>query len=200
MRRIVADLSRFDFRWAEDTARVLAAGGIAAIPTDAVYALACDITSKKGVERLYQVKGMDRRVPLACMVPDLGSVARYGQVTDYAYRVMRRLLPGPYVIELLATREVPRTLLSRRRTVGIRVPDDAFCAALLRSLGRPVLVTSATGPGDRALGDADAVEHQYGATLDLCVDGGALGELPSTVISLVGDEFVVVRQGKGPIE
>ena len=201
MRRIQADLARFDQRWAAETARILADGGLAAIPTDTVYALACDIASKRGVERLYAAKGMDRRQPLAFLLPDLSNVAKYGIVTNFAYRVMRRLLPGPYCIELEATREVPRMLMEKRRVVGIRVPDSAFVQALLAELGRPVLVSGANAPGeDRALTDADQIEAHFGSQLDLLVDAGPLGDEPSTVISLVGDEFVLVRQGKGPVE
>ena len=201
MRRIQADLARFDPRWAQETARVLGDGGLAAIPTDTVYALACDIASKRGVERLYAAKGMDRRQPLAFLLPDLSNVARYGIVTNYAYRVMRRLLPGPYCIELEATREVPRMLMEKRRVVGIRVPDSPFVQALLAELGRPVLVSGANAPGEEnALTDADEIEAHFGSQLDLLVDAGVLGDVPSTVISLVGDEFVLVRPGKGPVE
>jgi tRNA threonylcarbamoyl adenosine modification protein (Sua5/YciO/YrdC/YwlC family) len=201
MRRIQADLARFDPRWAQETARVLSDGGLAAIPTDTVYALACDIASKRGVERLYAAKGMDRRQPLAFLLPDLSNVARYGIVTNYAYRVMRRLLPGPYCIELEATREVPRMLMEKRRVVGIRVPDNPFVQALLAELGRPALVSGANTPGDEnALTDGDQIEAHFGAQLDLLVDAGELGDVPSTIISLVGDEFVLVRPGKGPVE
>jgi tRNA threonylcarbamoyl adenosine modification protein (Sua5/YciO/YrdC/YwlC family) len=202
MRRIDADLARLDPRWAIETARVLSDGGLAAIPTDTVYALACDIASKRGVERLYAAKGMERRQPLAFLMPDLSNVARYGIVTNYAYRVMRRLLPGPYCVVLEATREVPRMLMEKRRVVGIRVPDSVFVQALLGELGRPVLVSGATAPGDddRALPDADQIEAHYGSHLDLIVDAGPLGEEPSTVVSLLGDELVLVRQGKGPVE
>jgi tRNA threonylcarbamoyl adenosine modification protein (Sua5/YciO/YrdC/YwlC family) len=201
VRRIAADLTRFDVRWAQDVAGVLAAGGVCAIPTDTVYALCCDIASKKGVQRLYQAKGMDRRESLAFLLPDLSNVARYAIVTNFAYRVMRRLLPGPYCVELEATREVPRMLMERRRVVGIRVPESRFVQALLSELGRPVLVSGATLPGEgTALGEAEEIERHYGQYLDVIVDAGDLGEVPSTVISLVGDEFVLVRQGKGKVE
>src|SRR5262245_46366802 len=147
---------------------------------------------------------MDRKRHLAFLLPDLSNVARYGIVTNYGYRVMRRLLPGPYCVELEATREVPRMLMEKRRVVGIRVPDSQFVQALLAELGRPVLVSGATAPGeageDRALADADQIEAHYGSQLDLIVDAGPLGEVPSTVLSLVGDELVLVRQGKGPVE
>src|SRR5438094_8337195 len=124
VRRLEVDLARLDARWTDEVARVLAAGGVAVIPTDTVYALVCDFQSRRGIERLYQAKGMDRRQPLAFLLPDLSNVARYAIVTNFAYRVMRRLLPGPYCIELEATREVPRILMERRRIVGSRVPES----------------------------------------------------------------------------
>src|SRR5262249_16929708 len=129
------------------------------------------------------------------------NVARYGIVTNYAYRVMRRLLPGPYCVELEATREVPRMLMEKRRVVGIRVPDSEFVQALLAELGRPGVGSGATVPGpELALGGADEIEANYGSHVDLIVDAGPLGDVPSTIVSLVGDELVLVRQGKGPVE
>src|SRR5262249_55486991 len=134
------------------------------------------------------------------LLPDLSDVARVAVVTNFAYRVMRRLLPGPYCIELGATREVPRMLMEKRRVVGIRVPESEFVIQLLRGLGRPVLVSGATEPGnERPLPDADAIAERYAGSVDLIVDAGPLGDLPSTVLSLVDDELVVVREGKGPI-
>src|SRR5262249_38959258 len=157
-RRMELNLERLDPRRVAEVASVLADGGVAVIPTDTVYALACDVTSKKGVTRLYQAKGMDRRQPLAFLLPDRSDVARVAVVTNFAYRVMRRLLPGPYCIELGATREVPRMLMEKRRVVGIRVPESEFVIQLLRVLGRPVLVSGATEPGnERPLPDADAI-------------------------------------------
>src|SRR5690349_12540814 len=168
MRRIQADLARFDPRWAQDTARVLADGGLAAIPTDTVYALVCDIASRRGVERLYHAKGMDRRQPLAFLLPDLKSVAHYAMVSNFAYRVMRRLLPGPFCIEIEGTREVPRMLMNKRRVVGIRVPESELVQTLLRALSRPVLATGATAPGtDEALADGQAIAEHYGSAIDL---------------------------------
>jgi len=201
MRRLDIDLARFDPRWSGELARVLESGGVAAIPTDTVYALVCDIASRRGIERLYQAKGMDRRQPLAFLLPDLKSVARYAMVSNFAYRVMRRLLPGPFCIELESTREVPRMLMNKRRVVGIRVPANELVQSLLKTLGRPVLATGASKPGtDDALPDAEAIADQYGGAIDLVLDAGPLGTVPSTVLSLLGDELVVVRLGKGKLE
>src|SRR5262249_3985622 len=118
-----------------------------------------------------------------------------------AYRVMRRLLPGPYCVELEATREVPRMLMEKRRVVGIRVPESAFVQELLTALGRPLVASGPTAPGGEApLPDADALEQVYGKAVGLIAGGGFLGDLPSTVIRLVGDEFHLRRQGKGRVE
>jgi len=201
MRRLEIDLARFDPRWTDEVARVLEGGGVAAIPTDTVYALVCDIASRRGIERLYQAKAMDRRQPLAFVLPDLKTVARYAMVSNFAYRVMRRLLPGPFVIQLEATREVPRMLMNKRRVVGIRVPASVLVQALLKALGRPLLASGANASGtDHALGDAQAIADHYGGAIELLLDAGPLGTVPSTVISLIGDELVVLREGVGKLE
>jgi tRNA threonylcarbamoyl adenosine modification protein (Sua5/YciO/YrdC/YwlC family) len=201
MRRLEVDLGRFDPRWADEVARVLEAGGLAAIPTDTVYAFVCDLASRRAVDRLYQAKSMDRRQPLALFLPDLSSVARYAMVSDFAYRVMRRLLPGPFCIELEPTRELPRMLVEKRRVVGIRVSPSELVKALLKTHGRPFLGTGATTPGtDEVLADAQAIADRYGGAIDLVLDAGPLDTVPSTVVSLVRDELVIVRAGKGRLE
>lgn len=182
-------------------AQVLDRGGVAVYPTDTVYALGCAIDAKKALERIYQLKRMDRRQPLAILCGGLSEVARYGIVTDFAYRQMRRILPGPYTVVLEATREVPRVLLDKRRQVGVRVPASPICEALVRELGRPLLTSSAVPPGQsRACIDVDEAKDAWPHGLDLLIDSGPTPGEPSTVVSLLGDQIEILREGLGAVD
>jgi tRNA threonylcarbamoyl adenosine modification protein (Sua5/YciO/YrdC/YwlC family) len=123
-------------------------------------------------------------------------------VSDFAYRLMRRILPGPYTIVLAATREVPKLLLDKRRTIGIRVPQSPICEALVRALGKPLLTTSAIPPGGEGVPVMDVAEGKEAWThgLDVTIDGGDVPNQPSTVISLIGDQIEVLREGLGDLD
>lgn len=180
---------------------LLDAGGVIAYPTDTVYGIGCDLHNRKAIDRIYRIKGLDRGHRLSFICQDLSNIAEYAVVTDFAYRWLRRLLPGPYTVVLPASRNVPKILLEKRREVGIRVPDNATCIELTRALGRPIISTSATDPATREiLIDADVVKARLGNQLDLVLDGGLLTQEPSTVVSLVEDEIKVLREGKGPVD
>jgi tRNA threonylcarbamoyl adenosine modification protein (Sua5/YciO/YrdC/YwlC family) len=127
-------------------------------------------------------------------------VAKYGIVSNESYRLMRRLLPGPYTMILEATRLTPRTSLTRQRQVGVRVPDANVAIALVRALGRPLATTSAALPGEDPLIDASDIQAHLGHGIDLILDGGVTLNEPSTVLDLTGPAPVVLRQGKGPVE
>ncbi len=178
----------------------LEAGEIIGYPTDTVYALGCDLTNKKAIDRLYQVKGMAKNQPLAFICPDLADLSKYAVVDTHAYRIMRRVLPGAYTFILPATREVPKILhTSDKRTVGIRVPDSAIITAIARELGRPVISTSAHPSGGEQLIDArDLVPTFKG--LALVLDGGLCGSEPTTVVDLSQGFVDVVREGAGSVE
>ena len=178
-------------------------GGVIAYPTDTVYALGCDYDDRKAVERIYELKRMSKKQSLAFLLPDLGEIARFGLVSNAAYRLMKRLLPGPYTFILEATREVPKSLVlehNKRKTVGVRVPDSRIVQALLAAHGRAILSTSALDADGVTLGDPDDVKERYERGLDVLVDGGYTGTEPSTVISLIRDELEVIREGKGSID
>jgi tRNA threonylcarbamoyl adenosine modification protein (Sua5/YciO/YrdC/YwlC family) len=180
---------------------VLEAGGVAFYPTDTVYALGCVLEAKKSVERLYRLKRMSEKKPLALICADLAEVSRYAIVTDFAYRMMRRILPGPYTVVLEATREVPRLLLDRRRTIGIRIPASPTCEALVRALARPLLTTSAVPPGaESACLDVDEAKAAWPSGIDLFLDGGPTPGEMSTVVSMIGDQIEVIREGLGRVE
>ncbi len=177
----------------------LNAGEVIGYPTDTVYGLGCDISSKKAIDRLYQIKGMERSHPLAFICPDLSEIARYAVVDNQIYRVLRRFLPGPYCFILEATREVPRILQTKRKTIGIRVPNHAVITGVVRELGRPVISTTAQRAGADPHIDAREIDDDFKG-LGLVIDAGAGGLVPTTVIDLTVSPPEVIREGAGPIE
>ena len=183
---------------------ILHEGGVAAYPTDTVYALGCAIESRKGAERIYRAKRMDEHKKLAVICPDLSSASMYGHFSQAAFRLARRVFPGPYTLVVPASREVPRLLVDnsrKRRHVGIRIPDHPIALALVRALGRPLLTSSAIPPGEeRALSEPDDVEEHFGRHVDLVIHGGPTPGEPSTVLEIDGDEISVLRIGQGPVE
>jgi tRNA threonylcarbamoyl adenosine modification protein (Sua5/YciO/YrdC/YwlC family) len=178
---------------------VLAAGGVIAYPTDTVYGIGCDLTNKHAIDRLYEIKRMDRSHPLAFVCPDLSDIARYAIVDNQVYRVLRRFLPGPYTFILQATREVPKLVQRKRKTVGIRVPASETARALARELGRPIISSTAARPGEDPLVDPHEIAEAFRG-LDLVLDAGAGGLVPTTVIDLTQSPPEIVREGAGDVD
>jgi tRNA threonylcarbamoyl adenosine modification protein (Sua5/YciO/YrdC/YwlC family) len=177
----------------------LIAGEVIGYPTDTVYGLGCDISSKKAADRLYQIKGMDRAHPLAFLCPDLSEIAKYAIVGNQIYRVLRRFLPGPYCFILEATREVPRLLQTKRKTIGIRVPNHEVIRAVVRELGRPVISTTAQRTGAEPHVDPREIDDDFSG-IGLILDGGAGGVVPTTVVDLTVTPPEVIREGAGSVE
>ena len=177
----------------------LLAGEVIGYPTDTVYGLGCDISSKKAIDRLYQIKGMERSHPLAFICPDLSEIARYAVVDNQIYRVLRRFLPGPYCFVLEATREVPRILQTKRKTIGIRVPRHEVITAVVRELGRPIISTTAQRAGAEPHVDAREIDDDFSG-LGLVIDAGAGGLVPTTVVDLTVSPPLVIREGAGSVE
>lgn len=184
-------------RTIERAANVLEDGGLIAYPTDTYYGIGCDLSSKKAIDRLYGIKNRDRKKPFAFLCPDLSDVAKYAKVSNFAYRIMRQLTPGPFTFVLEATKLVPDMMQSKQKQVGIRVPQAPLMLAIAAKLGRPIVTTSATGLEDEILTDAKEIKDALGSRLDLILDGGVHPAEPSTVVSLIDDQLEVLRQGKG---
>jgi tRNA threonylcarbamoyl adenosine modification protein (Sua5/YciO/YrdC/YwlC family) len=155
--------------------------------------------NKQAIERLYQIKGMQRDKSLAFICPDLSDIARYAMVENAAYRVLRRVLPGPYCFILPATREVPKIVHLKQKTVGIRVPAHPVTLALVRALGRPLISTTAAPPGADPLVDPWEIDERFPG-LELVLDAGGGGSVPTTVIDLSEGDPKVIRQGAGPVD
>jgi len=172
---------------------ILRQGGVIAYPTDTFYGIGCDLYNKKGIQLIYRLKNRPLNKPFSFVCDNLKEISRYTQVSNYAYKTMKRLLPGPYTFILEGTRLVPKIMLTRRKTVGIRVPDNKICLSIVRTFGRPVISTSA------GYDDPQSIIEAYGPFLDAIVDGGMLYQSPSSVISLIDDTPEVLREGKGDI-
>lgn len=179
--------------------KALQAGEVIGYPTDTVYGLGCDIGNKKAADRLYQIKGMDRAHPLAFICPDLSEIAKYAIVDNQHYRVLKRFLPGPYCFILEATREVPRLLQTKRKTIGIRVPNHEVIRSVVSALGRPVISTTAQRGGAEVYVDANEIDDDFPG-LGLVLDAGAGGVVPTTVVDLTVHPPQVVREGAGPVD
>lgn len=175
-------------------------GAVIAYPTDTVYGFGCDLTNRKAIERIYRLKNMSPKHLLSFVCPDLSQIAHYAHVGDVAYRILRRILPGPYTVVLEATREVPKKLLQQRKTVGIRVPDCPIALDLVQAFGRPIISSSVVDGDGEPMEDAVDIRDRYSRQLDAVLDGGFLMAEPSTVISLVDDEIEIIREGKGSVE
>ena len=130
---------------------ILKAGGIVVYPTDTYYGIGCDLMNRKAIEKIYQLKRRDQDKPFSFICSDLKNISDYAKVSNYAYKTMKRLLPGPYTFILEGSKLVPKIMLTKRKTAGIRVPDNAICLALVRELGHPIITTSATTAGRRQL-------------------------------------------------
>ncbi len=178
---------------------VLKDGGVIIYPTDTVYGLGCDLSNKRGIERIYDIKKRNKKQPLSFVCSDLKHISQYALVTDYAYKTMKRLLPGPYTFILEASRLVPKIILPKRPTTGIRVPDNEICLSLIRELGQPIISTSVKTQDGEDLGNPSIIDEYFGRIVDLIIDGGTIDPQPSSVISLIDDSAQILRIGKGDV-
>lgn len=175
--------------------------GVIIYPTDTGYAFGCAMSSTKGVTKLRRLKGLDEadHKPLTMLVNDLAEIGRYGYIGNRVFRMVRRMLPGPYTLVLQSTKEVPRGVRNRDGEIGLRIPDHRVCDMIMAELGEPLLTSSLTaGDRDPELEDPDDFERLF-PSVDAIVDVGPLWPDPSTVLRLVDDEVEVLREGQGPL-
>lgn len=186
-------------RLLKQTAQILHAGGIAAVPTDSSYALVCHLDDKAAAENLRRLREVDDRHHLTLLCRDLSELASYARVDNRQYRLLKLGTPGPYTFILEATKEVPRRVSHpSRRTIGLRVPDHRVTQELLALFGAPLLATTLIPPGEtEPLNEPGAIRERFQKRLQAVVDAGACPMQPTTVIDLSGDEPVLVRRGRG---
>ncbi len=183
-------------RQIKQVADVIMKGGVVIYPTDTCYGLGADIFNKKAIEKICRIKGLPRNTPFSFVCSDLRDISKYARVSDYAYRILKRFLPGPYTFILEGSRQVPKMMLTKRKTAGIRIPDHPVCMMLVQELGNPIISTSA-GTNDEIISDPRDARAVLGRQVDMIVDSGIITPRPSSVVSLVDDEPEVIREGQG---
>ena len=190
-----------EHRLIERAVEVLRAGGIVIYPTDTVYGIGCSIESKNAIEKIHLIKHQTEEKPFSFICSGLTHVSEYAVVSNMAFRTMKHLIPGPYTFILPAAKmkQFPKILVSKRRTVGIRVPDSPIALALIRELGHPVLSTSVTLEDWTVLNDPDEIVGRFNNRVEMIIDGGPFHTGPSTVIDLTGDQPEIVREGSGNV-
>ena len=173
--------------------------GVIVYPTDTIYGIGCSIYSKKGVERIRRIKGREGAKVFSILCADLKDLSKYARnVSNPAYKLMRRMFPGPYTAVLEASREIPRLMHGKRKTIGIRVADNKICQAIVSTLGHPIVTTSANRSGEEPGIDPYLIDDDIGPQVDLVIDGGTLFSVPSTIVDLSQMPFTILRPGEDP--
>jgi len=178
---------------------VLKRDGIVAYPTDTYYGIGCDIMNKKAIEKIYFLKQRRKTKPFSFICSNLKNISHYAKVSNYAYKTMRRLLPGPYTFILEGSRLVPKIMLTKRKTAGIRVPANKICISLVEGLGNPIISTSAITPQGVIFDDPSLIHDYFKSRIDVVIDGGPVPGNPSSVISLINDIPDILREGVGDV-
>lgn len=189
-------------RFIKQAVDIINKGGVVIYPTDSSYAIGCHLGDKKAMDRIRLIRQLDKNHNFTLVCRDLSEISKYAIVDNLNYRLMKSLTPGPYTFILPATREVPKRLLHpKRKTIGIRVPDNAVCSALLEELDQPLMSSTLTLPGeDYPLTDPYKIRVKLENMVDLIVDGGYSGNDATTVVSLIDEKPEILRQGLGSVD
>ncbi len=177
----------------------LLAGGVIIYPTDTIYGLGCDIFQPKAIERIARIKNMDpSKAQLSFVVNDLSDLSKYTKsISTPLYRMLKNHLPGPYTFILPASKEVPKILHSKKSTIGLRVPDNLIARTIVQELGHPLLSASLPGKMVEEYTDPELMYENFHKLVDIVIDGGVGGMIPSTVIDCTSDHYEVIREGAG---
>lgn len=183
---------------------ILRKGGVVIYPTDTVYGLGCDINNQKAIERVCEIRGIKpEKANLSFVCYDLTDISQYTKPFDTAtFRVLKKALPGPFTFIFNASNQVPKLLSSKKKTVGIRVPENRIAREIVRQLGNPI-VSASIHDDDEIMEystDPELIHEKYGSIVDAVIDGGYGGNIASTVVDLTSGDFEVIREGKGKLE
>jgi len=186
-------------RLVDQVVDIVRRGGVIAYPTDSVYALGCHIGDKKAVDRIRAIRRLDKHHNFTLICSDLSELASYARVDNRVFRTLKAATPGPFTFVLKASAEVPRRLMHpKRKTIGIRVPDSPIVAAMLETLGEPIMsVTLILPQQEYPLTDAEEINQLLGSQVDAVIDGGSCGLEPTTVVDMSSDSVSILRQGAG---
>jgi tRNA threonylcarbamoyl adenosine modification protein (Sua5/YciO/YrdC/YwlC family) len=191
-----------DLRKIEQVVEVLKAGGLVIYPTDTVYGIGCDIYNPKAIERIAKIKNIKpERANFAFICHDLSHLANYAKVSTPVFKLMKKALPGPFTFVLSATNEVPKILNNKRKTIGIRIPDNEIPRMIVRELGHPILTSSIVDDDDilEYSTDPELIFEKFENLVDVVIDGGFGNNVASTIVLCANDEFEVTRQGLGDL-
>lgn len=187
-------------RLIEKAADIIEDGGVIIYPTDTVYAYGCDIKNKKAIERIYRIKKIDNKKPLSFIFPEISWINEYVKnVSDPAFKFMKKNLPGPYTFIFQASNMIPKMLVTRQKTIGVRIPDNNIALDLTKALGRPFLSASVNTVDGEYIIEPEDLEKVYSNEVDLIIDAGPKLSEPSTVIDFSSRDPIVIREGKGKI-
>lgn len=191
--------AKFNYNDVQIAVNHLQNSNVIVYPTDTLYGLGCDIFSKKAVNRIYKIKNLSKRKPLSIICSDFTQLSEFSNVPNSSYRLMKDLFPGPFTCILNATNKVPKLLISKQRTVGIRIPDSPFILEVVKKLGNPIITTSLTNIDDNFITEPTELYHQYKNQIDILFSSSTSKTIPSTVIDLTRKEPIVIRDGLGKI-
>jgi tRNA threonylcarbamoyl adenosine modification protein (Sua5/YciO/YrdC/YwlC family) len=177
----------------------LESGGIIAYPTDTIYGLGCDIFHPEAVEKICAIKKVNpEKAQLSFICSDLSHLSNYAKsINNSLFRILKSTLPGPFTFVLPASKEVPKILQNKKKTIGFRIPDNKIALAIIETLGHPILSASFPGENIEDYTDPEIIQEHWGKQIDIVVDGGIGGIIPSTVVDCTTDEYVILRQGAG---
>ena len=185
----------------DGTVDMLKDGKIIVYPTDTIYGIGCDILNKRAVQTIQKIKNRKKQKPLSIICADLKDISRWAMVSNWQYKILKKHLPGPFTFILKATREAPKVLQDpKRKTIGIRIPNNEVCQNIVKELGNPIITTSVNESGNQNYANPDQIKKDWFGKVDLILDAGKIEEKPSTVISLIDDQIEILRQGKGIFE
>lgn len=178
---------------------ILKKGGVIVYPTDTIYGLAADVLNKEAVMKIFKIKKISKQKLLSLIFSDLKGIAEWAHIPNGAFRLMRRVLPGQYTFILPASKELPKSIVQKRTTMGVRVPDSEVVRRLVGELGRPLLSTSVPKGADDYFTDPGEIAERYSHEIDLILDGGIMPTLPSTVVDFTVDPPEILREGAGDV-
>jgi tRNA threonylcarbamoyl adenosine modification protein (Sua5/YciO/YrdC/YwlC family) len=177
----------------------LKSGGIIAYPTDTIYGLGCDIFQPKAIEKIAQIKGVDpSKAQLSFVCADLSDLSKYTKpISTPLYRLLKNYLPGPFTFILPASKQVPKLLQNKKNTIGLRIPDNTIASAIVTALEHPILSASLPGEMVEDYTDPIVIHENFEKLIDIVIDGGIGGMIPSTIIDCTTDDYTVIREGAG---
>ena len=180
----------------------LKSGGIIIYPTDTIYGLGCDIFQPKAIERICQIKGIEpQKANLSFICKDLSHLSDYTKsISTPLYRMLKQYLPGPFTFILPASKQVPKILQTKKSTIGIRVPDNEICRAILEEVGHPLITASLPGEMVEEYTDPEIIAENFSKKVDIIIDGGIGGTIPSTIVDCTKEDWEITRQGLGVFE